>query len=91
MKINESSDTEYEVEKILDFKLSKNKKKLFLVKWKGYNEEYNSWEPEENLTNAKQILKKFLSKPKIIKKKIKYKMIKIIQQFFVYLMINQKK
>ncbi len=71
MKINESSDTEYEVEKILDFKLSKNKKKLFLVKWKGYNEEYNSWEPEENLTNAKQILKKFLSKPKIIKKKDK--------------------
>ena len=71
MKINESSDTEYEVEKILDFKLSKNKKKLFLVKWKGYNEEYNSWEPEENLTNAKQILKKFLSKPKLIKKKDK--------------------
>lgn len=71
MNINESSDTEYEVEKILDFKLTKNKKKLFLVKWKGYNEEYNSWEPEENLTNAKQILKKFLSKPKLIKKKDK--------------------
>ena len=70
MNINESSDTEYEVEKILDFKLTKKKKKLFLVKWKGYNEEYNSWEPEENLTNAKQILKKFFSK-KIIKKKEK--------------------
>ena len=90
MKINESSDTEYEVEKILDFKLSKNKKKLFLVKWKGYNEEYNSWEPEENLTNAKQILKKFFSK-KIIKKKEKLMKIKIIHLFFVYLMINQKK
>jgi len=67
MSLNESS--EYEVEKILDFKITKKKKKLFLVKWKGYNEEYNSWEPEENLTNAKQILKKFFSKPKSLKKK----------------------
>ena len=67
MSLNESS--EYEVEKILDFKITKKKKKLFLVKWKGYNEEYNSWEPEENLTNAKQILKKFFSTKSLKKKK----------------------
>ena len=38
----------YKVEKLVDFKMQ-GKKELFLVKWQGYNESENTWEPVENL------------------------------------------
>jgi hypothetical protein len=45
---------EYEVETILSHKLqSRSKGKpttMFLVKWKGFGDEHNTWEPEKNLT-----------------------------------------
>ena len=31
----------------------------YLVQWKGFTAEYNSWEKEENLKNTKKVVAKF--------------------------------
>lgn len=49
---------EYEVETILDSRLYRGKLQ-YLVRWKGYGPEENSWEPEANLKNAKTMITKF--------------------------------
>ncbi len=56
---NLDDEKEFEVEKILDFKTGKNGKKIYFVKWKGFGEMDNTWEPENNLGGAKELLKKF--------------------------------
>lgn len=42
---------EYEVGKILDVKLVNNNT-YFSIKWKGYDDYYNTWEPKNHLTNC---------------------------------------
>jgi hypothetical protein len=57
----------YEVEAILDHvrrpTSSKTRKKRFatryLIKWKNYDHLYNSWEPEKNMVNCKDILAEY--------------------------------
>ena len=51
--INE--EEEYEVEKILAHRIHNNVIE-YLIHWKGYSNEERTWEPEENLTNARTIL-----------------------------------
>jgi hypothetical protein len=41
-------DQPYEVECIKESKKCKGKT-FYLIKWKGFNEKYNTWEPRENL------------------------------------------
>ncbi|QRW15592.1 Retrotransposable element Tf2 protein [Rhizoctonia solani] len=60
--ITEEGEEEYKVEKVLDSKWKgqgKNRKLWYLVKWKGYNKGSNSWEPVDNVVNAKEAIEDF--------------------------------
>jgi len=46
------------VEKILNKRIVQGKDK-FLVQWKGYTAEEDTWENRENLGNVKELVKEF--------------------------------
>ena len=49
---------EFEVEKILNKRMVRGKEK-FLVRWKGYIAEEDTWENKENLENVKELVEEF--------------------------------
>ena len=51
-------EEEYEVKKILNKKKFRGKD-WYLVWWKGYTVEKDTWEPRENLGNAEDLVKEF--------------------------------
>ena len=53
-----ASEKEYEVEEILD-RQERRGKTRYLVKWKGYTVEENTWEGLENLKNAMEKVEEF--------------------------------
>lgn len=58
---DEEDDTEeYVVEAIRDWRYNlREKRREYLIKWKGYEECENTWEPEDNL-NCPHILEKYV-------------------------------
>ena len=51
-------EEEFEVEKILNKRTIRGKEK-FLVRWKGYTMEEDTWENRENLENTKELVEEF--------------------------------
>jgi len=51
-------EEEFEVEKILNKRMIRGKEK-FLVRWKGYTAEKDTWENRKNLENAKELVEEF--------------------------------
>jgi hypothetical protein len=51
-------EEEFEIEAIISHRKLRNKLQ-YLISWKGYPSSDNSWLPEKDLTNAKEILKTY--------------------------------
>ena len=55
-------DQEFEVESVLDHRVGENGEKEFLVRWSGYGEDDDTWEPAANLSGtAEEAIAEFLN------------------------------
>jgi len=68
---------EYVVEKILDHRVTEAGKKEYLLKWKGYSDDDNTWEPCENL-NCTKLMDSYENKMLKIQKRKEEKEMKAI-------------
>jgi len=64
----EDQEKEYFVERVLDKRIKNNNVQYFL-KWNGYVDKYNTWEPEENL-DCKDLINDFEQKERKKKEKL---------------------
>ncbi|XP_025027845.1 chromodomain Y-like protein [Python bivittatus] len=54
-----ASEELYEVERIVDKRKNKKGKTEYLVRWKGYESEDDTWEPEQHLVNCEEYIHEF--------------------------------
>ncbi len=60
---------EYVVEKIVNRRVLLNGKVEYLLKWKNWASKYNTWEPEEHLTNCPGMIEEYLEEEEERRKK----------------------
>jgi len=60
-KDEKESTKEFEVDKIIEVHFKKNGTKEFLIRWKGFVQADDTWEPEKNL-NCPELISKFMQK-----------------------------
>lgn len=56
---SDDDNKEYEVDKIVQMRFKKDGSREFLVHWKRWSRQYDSWEPESNLS-CPEMIEKFL-------------------------------
>ncbi|KAF4955003.1 hypothetical protein FSARC_11961 [Fusarium sarcochroum] len=55
-----ASEAEWEVEKVLGSQIdAETNKHFYLVKWKGFTNKENTWEPKKNLGNCRKLIQDF--------------------------------
>jgi Chromo (CHRromatin Organisation MOdifier) domain/Integrase core domain len=63
----DSEEPEYEIESIIDsdevIQPDSSKKRFYRIRWKGYEEDEDTWEPEENLENAIDMISEYWQSP----------------------------
>jgi len=64
--IDEEGEEVYEVECILD-KRERRGRSEYLVSWKGFGPEHNSWEPERNLKGSQRLISRFNRQKSLIR------------------------
>ena len=60
---------EWEVEKILNKKKIRRVEK-YLIRWKGFTVEGDTWERKENLKNAEELIKEFKQKEIVVRRQV---------------------
>lgn len=65
-KKSSTDDVSFEVEKILRHKKDKRGVQIFLIRWKNYGPDHDTWEPESNLNNCQKMLERYKRLHKIL-------------------------
>ena len=60
------NEEEYEMDHIVRHKRNNKGNLLFLVRWKGYSMEDDTWEPASNLKHAKETLEEYKKRHKLL-------------------------